>query len=69
MIARKVTAMYRIVQLDDGTDDMRQEAEEQLKLKACTEFSHMRQSDIRNDNCWLQSTGFVLESHQAENKA
>lgn len=61
MNAHKVMAMYRIVQLDDGEDGLTAKAEEQLKLNGCTEFSHIRQSDIRNDQCWLQSLGYVLE--------
>lgn len=62
MEIRKVRDMFRIIQLDDGSDGLKQKAEEQLKLKGCTEFSHLSQSDIRNDQCWLQSTGYVLEA-------
>lgn len=58
----KVRAMFRIVQIDDGSDGLRQKAEEQLKGCGCTAFSHTSQSDIRNDQCWLQSLGYVLES-------
>ena len=60
-LAFKVREMHRIVQLDDGGDGLRQRAEDALKAKGCTEFSHLRQSDVRSDQCWLQSLGYVLE--------
>lgn len=58
---RKVSAMFRLIQLDDGSDGLKQKAESELAKSGCTAFTHLSQSDIRNDQCWLQSLGYVLE--------
>jgi hypothetical protein len=58
---RKVKDAYVITQIDDGSS-IREHAEEQLKQHGCTTIIHTKQSDIRNDQMWLQSVGYVLES-------
>lgn len=60
MEVRKVRDMYRVIQSYDGDDSLKLKAEAQLRLEGCTDFAHLTQSDIRNDQCWLQSTGYVL---------
>lgn len=61
-LAYRVKEMYRLIQLDDGSGDLALKAEIALATKGCTEFSHLTQNDIRNDQCWLQSIGYVLDS-------
>lgn len=56
----KVREAFVITQIDEGGSE-RAEAETALKAHGCTVFVHTNQADIRNDQMWLQSVGYVLD--------